>query len=221
MAPTKTGPIRQQIGPMKANLIKHQQKAEDLLSQAVPQDLDLLRDSIQDLQFALRNLTRTSRNLWEKHDQWVAMVRDLPDEQCHYDDACQEIIQTLLDCDDIVAHLEDQIGRRETKVDSLSSSTFTVTQENPPATSVVSSFLTSVMQNPSLPVASGQSSDLPNPATANTVPKIAASQRYYNVVPNNRLFADSQQQTARFAKIFARRSSKRRLHPACWTTSKA
>ena len=187
MAPTKTGAIRQQIGPMTANLIKHQQKAEDLLSKVVPQDLDSLRENIHDIQFALRNLTRTSRNLREKHDQWVAMVQDLLDEQCHYDDTCQEIIQTLLDCDDIADDLEDQIGRRETKLNSINSGTFTVPQANPPATPVVASDQTSVVQNPGLQVASGQSSTLPNPATANTVPMNAAPPRYCNVVPNNRL----------------------------------
>ena len=151
MAPTKTGAIRQQIGPMKANLIKHQQKAEDLLSQAVPQDTDSLRESIQDLQFALRNLTRTYRKLQEKHDEWVLLVQDLPDEQCHYDDACQEIIQILLDCDDVAAQLEDQIGRRETKIEPLNSSTVTASH-----------------------AASGQSLASPNSAPANVAPQHSA-----------------------------------------------
>ena len=99
------------MGPLKHGVAKYIQRGQDLLSRTDSVEPENVKSHQGKLQLARDLLSNAANRLQEKHDAWVAMVQDLPDEQDHYDDACEELMNLQMESDETQIRLETDIVR--------------------------------------------------------------------------------------------------------------
>ena len=113
---TKTGPIRRQIDPAKQYVSTKQKHAHNILSTDIPTELNELKQYLLDVRLARDDLASAAHRLQEKHDEWITMLQEAPDEQNFYDTACDEILALLYDSDFIQNRLNAHISERQAEI---------------------------------------------------------------------------------------------------------